>query len=138
MVLKSVSKLSASRIEELLSKWDISSATEQAVDSASQTKKDDVKPWERSKRLQAEDVSGELSITISNLLYINTDNLKPRIQNQIRRMAAFPNPVFFRNKAIGLSNYANSRFIYLGEDDSGYICIPRGLLEDVYKRQVLT
>lgn len=133
-VLKSVSKLSASRIEELLSKWDISSSTEQAVHSASQTKKEEVKPWERSKRLQAEDVSGELSITISNLLYINTDNLKPRIQNQIRRMAAFPNPVFFRNKAIGLSNYANSRFIYLGEDDSGYICIPRGLLEHLIEK----
>lgn len=131
--LLSVSKLSASKIEELLIKWNISFA-EPAVYSGSQTENDDVKPWERSKRLHVEDVSGKLSITISNLLYIKTDNLKPRIQNQIRRMAAFSNPIFFRNKAIGLSNYANSRYIYLGEDDSGYICIPRGLLEDLVQK----
>jgi superfamily II DNA or RNA helicase len=49
-------------------------------------------------------------------------------------MAAFLNPIFFRNKAIGLSNYANSRYIYLGQDESGYICIPRGLLEDLLNR----
>ncbi|MDI9470235.1 MAG: DEAD/DEAH box helicase family protein [Bacillota bacterium] len=132
-ILQSTSKLSASRLEELLTKWNSSSA-EAAVGNAFPTDNNDVKPWERSKRLRLDDVSGKLSITISNLLYIETSNLKPRIQNQIRRMAAFPNPVFFRNKAIGLSNYANSRFIYLGEDDSGYICIPRGLLEHLTTR----
>jgi superfamily II DNA or RNA helicase len=131
--LQSVSKLSASRIEEFLIKWKIPS-TELGLDSASQTAIDDVKPWERSKHLHAEDASGKLSITIANLLYVNTGNLKPRIQNQIRRMAAFPNPIFFRNKAIGLSNYANSRYIYLGEEDNGYICIPRGLLEHLIEK----
>lgn len=131
--LQRVSKLSASRIEEFLIKWKISS-TELGLDSASQIEIDDAKPWERSKHLYATDVSGKLSITIANQLYVNTCNLKPRIQNQIRRMAAFPNPIFFRNKAIGLSNYANSRYIYLGEDDNGYICIPRGLLEHLIEK----
>jgi len=131
--LQSVSKLSASKIEEWLAKWNAAS-TGMIMDSAVPTEKDDVKPWERTKRLHAEDVSGKVSITISNQLYIKTDNLKPRIQNQIRRMAAFLNPIFFRNKAIGFSNYAQSRYIYLGEDDSGYICIPRGLLEHLIEK----
>ncbi len=130
--LQSVSKLSQTKIEELLMEWNISSAETIAGETA--IVDDDVKPWERRKRLHAEDVSGNLSITISNLLYIKTDNLKPRIQNQIRRMAAFPNPIFFRNKAIGFSNYANSRYIYLGEDDSGYICIPRGIWEHLIEK----
>ena len=30
---------------------------------------------------------------------------------------------------MGLSNYANSRYLYLGEDDGDHLCIPRGLLD---------
>ena len=63
---------------------------------------DTTKPWERSKRLHKEDVSGKVSITVSNLLYILTDNLKPRIQNQIRRIAAFRIGIL-PQYAIGLS-----------------------------------
>lgn len=131
--LQSVDKLSATRIEELMRQWNILTA-ETSADNIAATENEDVKPWERSKRFHAEDVDGRLSLTISNLIYIKTDNLKPRIQNQIRRMAAFPNPVFFRNRAIGFSNYANPRYIYLGEDDGGYICIPRGLLEELIEK----
>lgn len=46
-------------------------------------------------------------------------------------MSAFRNPAFYKNLATGLSNFANSGYIYLGRDEGGYIRIPRGLLEDV-------
>lgn len=131
--LQSVSKLSACKIEKMLMERDIHD-TGTTVSCIPSTEKDVLKPWERSRCLHAEDVLGEISITISNRIYIKTDNIKPRIQNQIRRMAAFSNPIFFRNKAIGLSNYAHSRYIYLGEGDSGYICIPRGLLEHLVEK----
>lgn len=52
-----------------------------------------------------------------------------RIQNRIRELAAFRNPVFYKNQAMGLSNFLNGRFIYLEEDENGYIRIPKGLLE---------
>lgn len=43
-------------------------------------------------------------------------------------MAAISNPIFYKNQAIGTSNYDTSRWIYLGKDHlSGYIEIPRGL-----------
>lgn len=64
---------------------------------------DNEKPWDRTKHFQKEDVDGILQITLSNGVYVNTVNLRPRIQNQIRRMAAFPNPVFYKNQAMGLS-----------------------------------
>jgi superfamily II DNA or RNA helicase len=131
---QSTTKLSAEKIEDLLKQWNIQtdeySTDNVFTDNASYADK----PWERSKHFHKEDVQGKLNITISNMIYIESRNLKPRIQNQIRRMAAFPNPVFFRNNAIGLSNYANSRYIYLGEDDSGYICIPRGIFEQLTAR----
>mgnify|MGYP002508999784 FL=1 len=46
-------------------------------------------------------------------------------------MAAFDNPVFYKNKRLGYSNYYNSSMVYMGEDIDGYIKIPRGLLENV-------
>ena len=91
----------------------------------------DEKPWEKTKNFQKEDVEGILHITLANGVYVNTVNLQPRIQNQIRRMAAFHNPVFYKNQAMGLSNFENYRYIYLGSDEGDFIKIPRGLLENI-------
>ncbi|MBQ3663005.1 MAG: DEAD/DEAH box helicase family protein, partial [Clostridia bacterium] len=115
-------KLSKQDLESKISAW-------QGHDPASVPSSDAPKPWEKTMRFHWEDCGGPLRIVRANLVYIESENLKPRLQNQIRRLAAFSNPIYFRNKAIGLSNYANGRFIYLGEDDSGFIGIPRGLYE---------
>ena len=56
------------------------------------------------------------------------------MQNRIRRMAAISNPVFYKNQAIGTSNYDTARWIYLGKDHlSGYIQIPRGLQDELWE-----
>lgn len=68
---------------------------------------------------------------MSNGVYVKKANLLPRIQNQIRRMAAFSNPVFFKNQAVGLSNFENYRYIYLGRDEGEFIKVPRGILENI-------
>ena len=46
-------------------------------------------------------------------------------------MAAFSNPVFYKNQAMGLSNFENYRYIYLGSDEGGFIKLPRGILENI-------
>lgn len=125
--LSSIIRMSPLQVEEIVRAWSDSAEHEDGV-------KDTVKPWERKKQFHLEDVSDRMSITLSNLIYVKTANLTPRIQNQIRRLAAFSNPVFFKNRAISLSNFSTPRIIYLGEDDSGYICIPRGLLELLINR----
>ena len=96
--------------------------------------KERIKPWEQNREFLAEDVDGKLMLSLSNLIYVDTSNLKPRIQNRIRKMAAFANPVFYKNQAMGLSNFANGRYIYLGQDEGGYIGIPRGLREELIER----
>ena len=58
-------------------------------------------------------------------------NLKPRLQNQIRCMATFDNPIFYKRKRMGYSNYYNFSTVYLGMDIEGYIKVPRGLLENI-------
>ena len=87
------------------------------------------KPWKKTEILHPEDVHGKIRITLSNLVYVDGINLMPRIRNQIRRLAAFSNPIFYKNQAMNLSNFSQSRFLYLGEEDDGYIGLPRGLRE---------
>jgi superfamily II DNA or RNA helicase len=77
-------------------------------------------------------VDGKLSLTLSDGIYVDTMNIQPAVQNQIRRMAAVSNPVFYKNMAMGLSNYDNARWIYMGKEHlSGYIEIPRGLYDEL-------
>ena len=64
-------------------------------------------------------------------VYVDALNLTPRLQNQIRCMATFDNPVYYKNKRLGYSNYYNFSMIYMGEDLEGYVKIPRGMLEDI-------
>ena len=128
--LLSTEKITFDKINDFIQKYDIEIDDNKPISQQNEK----IKPWELRNKFNKADVDGKLSITISNLLYIDCYNLKARIQNQIRRLAAFPNPIFYKNKAMKLSNFSNSRFIYLGEDDNGYICIPRGLLEKLKEK----
>ncbi|MCD8123089.1 MAG: DEAD/DEAH box helicase family protein, partial [Clostridiales bacterium] len=127
-VLLSKDKLSREIIEQKIKEWSIRGSLP-AVTLDEISEKTEEHPWNKSKGFHAEDVTGVLRITIADALYVDGSNLTARIRNQIREMAAFSNPVFYKNQAIGLSNFQNSRYIYLGRDVDGYIRIPRGLLD---------
>lgn len=99
-------------------------------------KDDDIKdreqPWKKNRKFKLDDVEGKLNITLANGIYIDSMNVKVSMQNKIRRMAAISNPNYFKNQAIGISNYDTSRWLYYGEDHlSGYIQIPRGLYSEL-------
>lgn len=126
--LFAVCRLSRQELEKCIADWNHIPETAHEP-GEKELPADDTKPWEMKKEFHKEDVDGELEVVLANKIFIRTENLRPRIQNQIRWLAAFSNPTFFKNNAIGLSNYANPRYIYLGEDDNGNICIPRGLMD---------
>ncbi len=92
------------------------------------------KPWEKQSGFVADDVDGVLELTLSDGIYICTKNLKPRIQNRLRELAAFSNPQFFKNQAMGLFNLSQHRYIYLGSDIDDYIKLPRGLQEKLAQK----
>ena len=129
-VLLSKKKLSKEFIEDKIKEWSEGSL-EIVANCKDIFESDNEKPWDRTKHFQKEDVDGIMQITLSDGVYVDAVNLQPRIQNQIRRMAAFSNPVFFKNQAIGLSNFENYRYIYLGSDEGGFIKVPRGVLENI-------
>ena len=126
--LLSKPKLSEEFLENKIREW-IFTADDLEASSDEENRE---KPWDRMKNFAKSDVDGKMDITLSNGIYVDSTNLKPAMQNRIRRMAAFSNPVFYKNRAIGTSNYDTSRWIYLGKDHlGGYIQIPRGLQDEL-------
>ncbi len=89
------------------------------------------KPWKKKCEFVKTDVVGKLHMVLSDGVYVDTLNLMPRIQNQIRSLAAFDNPKYYKNKRLGYSNYYNFSAVYLGKDIDGYIRVPRGLRERI-------
>lgn len=129
-ILLSKPKLSNEFLEDKIKEWK-RSGSYKVVGTNVIANNDGEKPWDKTSHFMKCDVDGKLFITLANGIYVDTSNLNARIQNRIREMAAFRNPVFYKNQAMGLSNFTNARFIYLGNDENGYIKIPRGLLGSI-------
>ena len=123
-------RLSQGFLEEKIKEW--SNIIDDIAANAAESDRE--KPWNRMQHFNKNDVEGKLHIILSNGIYVDNTNLKVAMQNRIRRMAAISNPVFYKNQAIGTSNYDTARWIYLGKDHlSGYIQIPRGLQDELWE-----
>ena len=123
-------RLSQEFLEEKIKEW--SNTIDDIAANAAESDRE--KPWNRMQHFNKNDVEGKLHIILSNGIYVDNTNLKAAMQNRIRRMAAISNPVFYKNQAIGTSNYDTARWIYLGKDHlSGYIQIPRGLQNELWE-----
>lgn len=118
--------------EALLNTEKLSEDTVQSfVNDSVKNLNESISPWEGLELINQDDVSGKVEVVLANRIYINKKYLSNKLRNQIRKLAAISNPIFYKNQAIGLSNYANSRYIYLGEDVEDYIAIPRGLIDQL-------
>ena len=131
-LLTTVHQLSKNEIEEHIYKWKEELSIPQTLLTMDLGKR--IKPWEKDENFHSEDVIERLSIVLADGIYVDTLNLQPRIQNQIRRLSAFDNPIFYKNHNLGFSNWNQPRVIYLGEDINDYIKIPRGLLETLLNK----
>lgn len=131
-LLTTVHQLSKNEIEEHIYKWKEELSIPQTLLTMDLGKR--IKPWKKDENFHSEDVIEKLSIVLADGIYVDTLNLQPRIQNQIRRLSAFDNPIFYKNHNLGFSNWNQPRVIYLGEDINDYIKIPRGLLETLLNK----
>lgn len=131
-LLTTVHHLSKNEIEEHIYKWKEELSIPQTLLTMDLGKR--IKPWKKDENFHSEDVIEKLSIVLADGIYVDTLNLQPRIQNQIRRLSAFDNPIFYKNHNLGFSNWNQPRVIYLGEDINDYIKIPRGLLETLLNK----
>lgn len=130
ILLNKAEKLSIEDIEKHMAKWQ-GELAETKGKFAETDINNRPKPWKKKCEFMKEDVVGKLHLVLSNGVYVDTLNLMPRIQNQIRSLAAFDNPEYYKNKRLGYSNYYNFSAVYLGKDIDGYIRVPRGLRERI-------
>jgi len=94
-------------------------------------------PWLRlpSGKKQYLPIVGNLpesvELTIANRVYIKTDILPSVLMNQLKRLAAFQNPEFYRRQSLRLSTSLTPRVICCSEITDGYLSLPRGCLDDI-------
>lgn len=137
--LQKIHKLSKEFLEEKVKEWSTDGVLgvlgeDISVEEESKTKEKS-KPWEKRKiKFDSSDVEGNLKIVLANQIFIEKENVKSRMQNQIRRMAAYSNPEFYKNQAMGFSTQGMTRIVYCGSDTADYICIPRGCEEKFLER----
>ena len=129
LVLKNIQRLSRRFIEEKIAEWTpFGLLGELSVLSTD----DEVgeKPWLAMKKtLSKEDAISSVSFTRADMIWIHKEGLTPRFLNSLRRMAAFSNPEFYRQQAMGFSTWKTPRIIACHDETDAYIGIPRGKYE---------
>lgn len=125
-VLAGMKRLTRQEIEDYLSLWY----------STRKNDEDDGEdaPWDKNSEIDAGGVKDVVHIVLSDRIYIDSSGMSNKVKRQLRRMATFSNKQYFQNQAMGMPNYDESRFIYLGNDEGKYIVLPRGLREEILKR----
>ena len=88
-------------------------------------------PVSTKRDFHAEDADGSVKIILSDGIYVNKKGLKDRMQNAIRRFAAYSNPQFFQTLKLGFSTKDTPRIVYNGYDEGDYIVIPRGCYDEL-------
>lgn len=76
--------------------------------------------------LTPRDFPSNLPVTQADMLYIPEKSLSPAAQIEIRRLATFANPEFFRAQSMHQSVFGKPRLIDLSELRDGRVAIPRG------------
>jgi len=93
---------------------------------------DEPMPWEKAKvNLLQTDFPREIEIVKSNMLFVPKAGISQRALNQLKRLAAFKNPEFYKNQAMRMPTYGKPRVICCAEETAEYLCLPRGCEEEL-------
>ena len=94
-------------------------------------------PWmrlpsgKRRYKITIKNLPERIELVIANRIYIKTDRLPSVLLNQIKQLAAFQNPEFYKRQNMRLSTFLTPRVICCSEILDGYLSIPRGCIEDI-------
>ncbi len=95
------------------------------VTVANKTKRYAQKPRKRPP-LTSRDFPSSLPVTQADMLYIPEKSLSPAAQMEIRGLATFANPEFYRAQSMHQSVFGKPRLVDLSELRGGCVAIPRG------------
>jgi len=71
-----------------------------------------------------------IKAVLSQRLFIAVSDLPAALINQLKRLAAFPNPEFYKKQNLRLSTALTPRIIACAQDHDHHISLPRGCLDD--------
>lgn len=104
--------------------------------SANEDGKDET-PWERPPSGQpekvhiTEQVPSEVHAVLAQRLFVDKTDLPSPLLNQIKRLAAFQNPEFYKKQSMRLSTALTPRVISCAEEFPRHIALPRGCQDEL-------
>ena len=125
--LSSLPKITPEQLEEVLRKLCHHSDMGELADAEEKQA-----PWKRKRtqaKLTCRDFPLQVSLHISNLIYIEKKDFSQGALNTLKRLAAFSNPEFRTKQAMRISIYGIPRVLDCGYEDEEYIGLPRGCME---------
>ena len=134
--LASVKRIDALTVERIAS--DASRAgSVVGVRMAEMADDEDAAPWTRppSGKARSPRITGPLpdrvSAVLAQRLFVAKAGLPSPLLNQIKRLAAFQNPEFYKKQSMRLSTALTPRVISCAEDLPQYVALPRGCRTDL-------
>lgn len=104
---------------------------------ASFVDEDDHAPWTRTpsgkprKRVISEPLPAKVRAVICQRIFVEKAGLPSVLLNQIRRLAAFQNPEFYKKQSMRLSTALTPRIISCAEECTDHVSLPRGCLSEL-------
>lgn len=98
---------------------------------------EELAPWSRppSGRASVKAIAGplpsEVKAVLAQRLYLEKEGLPPPLLNQLKRLAAFQNPEFYKKQRMRLSTATTPRVVSCAEDLPRHISLPRGCVSEV-------
>lgn len=132
--LKSIRKISYHELQAVVDKG---MKTGQIIAVRQSITDENDEPWMRlpsgKRRFKADikDLPGSIAAVLSNRIYIKTEGIPSGLLNQLKHLAAFQNPEFYRKQKMRFSTHATPRVICCSEIVEGYLSLPRGCLHDI-------
>ena len=131
--LAAVKKMSYKEVETVVEQ---AVKTGQVIAACQSPVEEDDKPWMRlpsgKKRFKVDvkDLPQSIDAVLANRIYIKTGQGPSVLYNQLKHLAAFQNPEFYKKQRMRFSTHATPRVICCAEIVDGYLALPRGCLDD--------
>ncbi len=131
--LSIIKKMSFRDVESFV---DEASRTGQVIAARHSPVEEDDEPWmrlpsgKRRFKVDIKELPKALDVVLSNRIYIKTGTGPSVLFNQLKHLAAFQNPEFYKRQKMRFSTHATPRVICCAEIVDGYLSLPRGCLDD--------
>ncbi|ORC37400.1 hypothetical protein B4O97_04200 [Marispirochaeta aestuarii] len=80
---------------------------------------------------QEDQFSGTIEIIIDSQIAVPLKELPATVLRQLKKLATIANPKFFETQALRFSTWNIPKYIFCGENDSDFIFLPRGKLNNI-------